>query len=123
LREARTLLKRLIAAEAESLRPALGALRTAIKKSELDAEHLEQVALGALRPVGKPETPSPVLASANASAYFGSIGVRLAAGDEAHLALIVAALPQANSAKLDRGSSKSNRKRPLARPGERRSIL
>lgn len=108
LREVRILLKGMAATEDEALRPALGALRSAIKKSELDAEHLEQVALGALRPLGRPGPPSPALASANAVAYLASLGVRPAAKDEAQLALIVAALPQPGPAKLGRAGRKSS---------------
>lgn len=122
LRGARTVLRRLVASEDETLRPALGALRVAIKKSELDAEHLEQVMLDALRPAGQPGAPSVALARANGVAYLAFIGARLASEDEANLAVILAALPQAGSAKLDEKSHKPARKRALARPGERRTI-
>ena len=68
LRGARTLLKRVLAAEHESLRPAIAALRNAIKKSELETEHLEQVMLEGLRPLGEADVPSTALANANALA-------------------------------------------------------
>jgi uncharacterized protein (TIGR02444 family) len=42
LRLARTVLKRFVAAEDKRLRPAFATLRNAVKKSELDAEHLER---------------------------------------------------------------------------------
>lgn len=122
LRGARTLLKRVIAAEDESLQAAIVALRNAIKKSELEAEHLEQVMLGALRPIGAADQPSAAIATANAQAYFALIGAHLTAEDEANLALIVAALPQPDSAKLDLQSHKPNRRRPLARGGTGRTI-
>jgi uncharacterized protein (TIGR02444 family) len=121
LRLARTSLKRFVATEDEALRPALGALRNAIKKSELDAEHLEQVMLGALRPVGVPEAPTAALAQANAQMYFHFIGARLAAEDESNLALVIAALPQAESTgSCDTG--KRDDMPPLARRGEGGSI-
>jgi uncharacterized protein (TIGR02444 family) len=100
LRGARTLLKRFVAGEDESLRPALEGLRNAIKKIELEAEHLEQVMLGAMRPLGEADAPSAALANANALAYFAFIGARLGGEDEAKMALIVAALPQTDPAKL-----------------------
>jgi uncharacterized protein (TIGR02444 family) len=118
LRGARTLLKRLGGADDGSLRPALAALRNAIKKSELDAEHIEQVMLGAARPTGGADLPSPALANANAQAYLDFIGARPTKEDKANLALIVAALPQAGSAKLADKGHEPDRKRPLARPGE-----
>jgi uncharacterized protein (TIGR02444 family) len=121
LRAARTLLKRLVAAEDEPLRPALGALRNAIKKSELDAEHLEQAMLGTLRPVGTPDTPSSALAKGNAQIYFDFTGARLAADDESSLALIVAALPQIVP-KHGRDNDKREHMPPLARRGQGRSI-
>jgi uncharacterized protein (TIGR02444 family) len=101
LRGARTLLKRVLTTEHESLRPAISALRNAIKKSELEAEHLEQMMLEGLQPVGEADVPSAALANANALAYFSFIGARLDTKDEATLSLIVAALPQSDSAKLD----------------------
>jgi uncharacterized protein (TIGR02444 family) len=122
LRGARTLLKRLVAAEGEALRPALATLRNAIKKSELDAEHIEQVMLGASRPIGESDLPSAALANANAQAYLTFAGARLTAEDEEYLGLIVAALPQAGSAKLGDKGDKPDRKRRLARPGEGRTI-
>jgi uncharacterized protein (TIGR02444 family) len=123
LREARTVLKGLLASEDESLRPVLGTLRTAIKKSELDAEHLEQVVLGALRPHRDSGAGSPDLAHANAAAYLALTGARLGAADETDLARIVAALPQPGTAKLDRAARpKPGRTRPLARRGEGRTI-
>lgn len=122
LRGVRTLLKRLVAAEEDALRPGLGALRNAIKKNELDSEHLEQVMLGALRPIGTADTPSTSLATANALSYFAFVGARLAAEDEANLALIVAALPNSDVAKLAAESRESERKRRLASPDQGGSI-
>lgn len=122
LRGARTLLKRVLTAEHESLRPAIAALRNAIKKSELEAEHLEQVLLEGLRPLGEADVPSTALSNANALAYFRFIGARPDAEDEATLSLIVAALPQSDSAKLDARCHKPGRRRPLARPGTGRTI-
>lgn len=122
LRLARTSLKRFVATEDESLRPALGVLRNAIKKSELDAEHLEQVMLGALRPAGVPEAPTAALAHANAQMYFDLIGARLAAEDESNLALVIAALPQAEPAG-SRDIGKRGDMPPLARRGDGDSIL
>lgn len=124
LRLARTVLKRFVAAEDKRLRPAFATLRNAVKKSELDAEHLEQVILGASRPVGTPDMPSPALASANAIGYLDLIGARLTAQDEADLAVIVAALPQSDAVKPDPDGDRveRSRKRPLARRGEGRSI-
>jgi uncharacterized protein (TIGR02444 family) len=122
LRQARTALKALLEAADESLRPALGALRAAIKKSELDAEHAEQVALGAFQRQHA-GMPSPDLADANARAYLALAGARLGAADRDDLARIVAALPQADSAKLDGANrQKPGRTRPLARRGEGRTI-
>lgn len=123
LRQARTVLKRLLSSENEALRPAIGTLRTAVKKSELDAEHLEQIILGALRPRRGAGAASADLAEANAKAYLTLAGARLGAVDEADLARIVAALPVADSAKLDGATRpKPGRRRPLARRGEGRTI-
>ena len=119
LRAARTALKPLVAAEDESLRPALGALRSAIKKSELDAEHLEQLMLEAACERRGAAKPSPDLARRNALAYLAVAGARLGPADEAHLQCIVAALPGADTAKLRAGR---DRKRPLARSGQGRTI-
>lgn len=123
LREARTLLKRMIASEDESLRSALGALRAAIKKSELDAEHVEQVMLGAVLPRRDSGSPSQARARANAAAYLDALGVRLGPEDEADLGRIVAALPTPGSATLDGAiRPKPTRKQPLARSGQGRNI-
>jgi uncharacterized protein (TIGR02444 family) len=123
LREARTLLKQIIASEDESLRPALGALRTAIKKSELDAEHVEQVVLGAALPRRGSGSPSPALAGANAMAYLAAMGVRAGPEDEVDLGRIVAALPSPDSAKLNGAARpKAARKQSLARSGQGRTI-
>jgi hypothetical protein len=123
LRGARTVLKRLLAGEDESLRPALGTLRAAIKKSELDAEHLEQVALGGLWPQAATGRGSPELARANARAYLGGAGRRLGPADAADLERIVGSLPSPDSAKLNAATPRRPaRKQPLARSGQGRTI-
>jgi uncharacterized protein (TIGR02444 family) len=122
LRTARTALKRMIDGD-PALSPAIGALRTAIKKSELDAEHLEQVMLGAVLPRRATGSPSVALARANAAVYLAAIGVRAGPADESDLDRIVAALPTPGSAKLNGATPpKPARKRPLARPGQGRTI-
>jgi uncharacterized protein (TIGR02444 family) len=124
LREARTVLKGLLPNEDETLRPAVGALRAAVKKSELDAEHIEQAMLDRLWP--QPEAAdrgSPDLARANALAYLTVAGGRLGGRDSADLERIVESLPSAGSAKLnDAKPPGPARKRPLARQGQGRTI-
>jgi uncharacterized protein (TIGR02444 family) len=123
LRQARTVLKSLLASEDESLRPVLGTLRTAIKKSELDAEHLEQIILGGLRSRNGAAAGSADLAQANARAYLARTAGRLGAADEVDLARIIAALSPSRTAKVDAAlQPKSGRTRPLARRGEGRNI-
>ena len=107
LRTARTALKRILATETEELLPAAGALRAAVKKSELDAEHLEQVMLsamparqGSLRQAGR------ALAQANAAVYFAVHGAKLGRGDQADLAGILAAL---DAEEIKRDSSGAGR--------------
>jgi uncharacterized protein (TIGR02444 family) len=94
LRQARTVLKELLASEDESLRAAIGTIRSAVKKSELDAEHLEQVMLGARRLQRGSAAGSSDLAHANAKAYLALTNPRLGSTDTSDLARIVAALPQ-----------------------------
>lgn len=119
LREARTVLKQLLADRDESLRPVIGALRAAVKKSELDAEHLEQVMLDRLWPQPAGAGGSPELARANALVYLGTAGGR----DATDLQRIIESLPSAGSAKLNSGERpKPARKRPLARAGQGRTI-
>lgn len=123
LREARTVLKRLLSDEDEALRPLVGALRAAVKKSELDAEHLEQVMLDRLWPQPAAEGGSPELARANALAYLATAGGRPGRQDAADLERIVEFLPSPDSAKLNGGEpQKPARKRPLARSGQGRTI-
>jgi uncharacterized protein (TIGR02444 family) len=123
LREARSVLKRLVSGEDKSLRPALAALRAAIKKTELDAEHLEQVALGALWPQAAAGRGSPELARTNALVYLRAAGGRLGPDDEADLARIVESLPSPHSAKLNGAApQRPARKQPLARLGQGRTI-
>lgn len=95
LRTARTALKAMLGAEDPALSPALGVLRAAIKKSELDAEHLEQVVLAGLQPARGTAPAGVALAEANAAAYFAAVDVRLGRGDRADLAAILAALDTA----------------------------
>lgn len=123
LRQARTVLKNLLASEDESLRPVIGTLRTAIKKSELDAEHLEQIILGGLRSRNGASAGSSDLAQANARAYLALTAGRVGATDEGDLSRIVAALSPSRTAKVDAAlQPKSHRTRPLARRGEGRTI-
>ena len=123
LREARTVLKRLLNDEDEALRPVIGALRAAVKKSELDAEHLEQVMLGRLWPESVAEGGSPELARANAMAYLATAGGRPGRLDAADLERIVESLPSADLAKLNGGGRpRPARKRLLARSGQGRTI-
>lgn len=119
LRNARTALKRMLAAEAKELLPEIGALRAAIKKSELEAEHLEQVALSAIRPVQAESSgrADRALAEANAVAYLALAGAELGHGDHADLAAILAAAAEPKAAKLESAGRRPGRKRPLARPG------
>jgi uncharacterized protein (TIGR02444 family) len=123
LRTARTALKSMLPAGAEELLPAMGALRSAIKKSELDAEHLEQIVLGAMRPrrAKSGSRAGAALAETNAMAYLTVAGARLGSTDRADLAAIVAALAPAETAKLDGAGSplpvRLGRRRPLARAG------
>ena len=123
LREARTVLKRLLSDEDEALRPVIGALRAAVKKSELDAEHLEQVMLDRLWPESVAEGGLPELARANAMAYLATAGGRPGRLDAADLERIVESLPSADLAKLNGGGRpRPARKRLLARSGQGRTI-
>jgi len=99
LRQARTVLKDLLAREDESFRAVIGTIRSAVKKSELDAEHLEQVILGT-REHGGTGAGSPDLARANAEAYLALVNPRVGTAEASDLARIVAALPQGEKAKL-----------------------
>jgi uncharacterized protein (TIGR02444 family) len=119
LRTARTALKRMLAAEAKELLPAIGALRAAIKKSELQAEHLEQVALGAIRPVQAESNARAdrTLAEANAMAYLALAGARLGHADHADLAAILTAAAAPKAAKVEGAERRPSQKRPLARAG------
>jgi uncharacterized protein (TIGR02444 family) len=123
LRVARTALKRMLATADGALLPATGALRAAIKKSELDAEHLEQILLAATRPRRTRRARLPAgraLAEANAVAYFAVHRARLGRGDHADLAGILAALDTHPAVELAGGDSpplRLGRRRPLARAG------
>jgi uncharacterized protein (TIGR02444 family) len=122
LRQARTALKRMLATESGDLLPATGAVRGAVKKSELDAEHLEQVMLGALR-VAAAESPAhqagPDLARVNAAAYVAVRRIRLSRRDQADLATILGALESDSVRVTDEValSPELGRKPPLARAG------
>lgn len=120
LRVARTALKRMLATETGELLPAAGALRAAIKKSELDAEHLEQIMLAAMpsRPSARPA--GPALAHANAAVYFAVHGAKLGRGDHADLSGILAALAEDSGLAPESSDAPGNRlgrRRPLARAG------
>ncbi len=120
LRLARTVLKRMLAAEEDVLPPAAGALRAAVKKSELDAEHLEQIVLAASRPPSRnaaaQRRAGEAPGRANAELYFAVHGARLGRNDQADLSVIISALGEDSTAKLD-SSRRLDRNRPLARPG------
>ena len=94
LRTARIALKAMIAAETESLRPAIARLRAEVKRSELEAENLEQVLLAASRPHG-PSVAAAAradLAKRNAEFYLTTIGA-VSDSDARDLAVIIGALP------------------------------
>lgn len=121
LRVARTALKRILATETGEFLPAAGALRAAIKKSELDAEHIEQIMLAAM-PARRASLrqAGPALAQANAAVYFAVHGARLGRSDHADLAGILAALDAEGEIEVEssaRSASRLGRKRPLARAG------
>jgi uncharacterized protein (TIGR02444 family) len=117
LRAARTALKRILAAETGAHLAAAGALRAAIKRSELDAEHLEQIMLTAMHPAPA-GTASPALAEANTAAYLAVRRVRPGRRDRADLACILAALCADVAASAGgAGGPRLDRRRPLARAG------
>jgi uncharacterized protein (TIGR02444 family) len=124
LRVARTALKRMLGEEKGDLPPPAGAIRAAIKKSELDAEHLEQIMLTAARPPSRVSAVRQMAdgrecARANAAVYFAVHGARLGRSDEADLAVILAALCADATAKLAGAGAppRLGRKRLLARTG------
>jgi uncharacterized protein (TIGR02444 family) len=121
LRVARTALKRMLGSEAGEFHPAAGALRAAIKKSELDAEHLEQIMLSAMPSRHAPaRLVRPALAQANAAVYFAVHGAKLGHRDHADLFGILAALDADGAIGRDPSSapaSRLGRKRLLAKAG------
>jgi uncharacterized protein (TIGR02444 family) len=74
-------------------------LRNAVKRLELDAEHIEQLALAtALPPGAAPPAPVPANAALAIGFYLEIIGVSLHDTDRAQLAtLVAAAFPEAGS--------------------------
>ena len=120
LRTARTALKRLLATEAGEHGPAMGAVRAAIKKAELDAEHLEQIVLTALPPKVSVRPGGADLARTNATVYFAVHGAKLGRGDHSDLAAILGALDAEATTTGDSPRAAANRlgrRRPLARAG------
>jgi uncharacterized protein (TIGR02444 family) len=68
-------------------------LRQRVQKIEIDAEHIEQLMLGAAAdrlPAGPADSPAEA-ARANAEAYFALISAVLGAGEQAALETIIAA--------------------------------
>jgi uncharacterized protein (TIGR02444 family) len=121
LRAARTALKRILAAETGEHLAAAGALRVAIKKGELDAEHLEQVILTAMHPTpggAAARAAGPALAEANTAAYLAVLRARPGRRDRADLACILAALgAEAAAGSGGARAPRLGRRRPLARAG------
>lgn len=119
LRAARTALKRMLVDEATEFPPVMGALRSAIKKSELDAEHLEQLVLEEMQPrrAAQDGRAGSALAQANAVIYLSLAGARLGHTDRTDLAVILAALGRRETAKVGSAvpSVRPSRKRRLAR--------
>jgi uncharacterized protein (TIGR02444 family) len=94
LRASRTALKTMLEGDA-TLAAAMETLRAAIKKSELDAEHVEQLMLAGMfdsqpRIAGRRDDEAAALA--NAESYCAALGLRLSAADRADLAMVVDAL-------------------------------
>jgi uncharacterized protein (TIGR02444 family) len=120
LRTARTALKGLLATEAGEHVPAMGALRAAIKKDELDAEHLEQIVLAAASPNASVQPGGADLAKVNATVYFAVHGAKLGRRDHSDLAGILGALDGETTAAGDSLRAPANRlgrRRVLARAG------
>lgn len=94
LRAARTSLKRMVPEADAALAPMLGALRAAIKRSELDAEQAEQILLASAALPDRavlPGSAREAAAAANLDVYLAALGAVASAADQADLALIGAA--------------------------------
>lgn len=127
LRGARTALKAMLAEGASGMQAAIAQLRADVKRSELDAEHLEQLMLAAARPKRRGRAVAASaragLALDNARIYLAAIGAVPSADDEADLAALATALLTAKRegfhgvARIAAKAGKLRRKRPLATAG------
>ncbi len=115
LRTARVALKTMLDGD-PALGVAIGAVRAAVKKCELDAEHVEQIVLTGMfsEPTGIPGTAERCAAALkNAESYCAALGLRLSAADRADLALL------ADSAQSEKSQLSRAVGRTVRRAGER----
>lgn len=94
LRTARIALKSMLDGD-PALGAPIGAVRAAVKASELDAEHVEQLVLAGMFPEQRRAAgaqPPHATARANADSYCAALGLRLSTADRADLDSLAASL-------------------------------